>query len=74
MRYCSGFLIIIGGFQHVLVKLSNTEFRENPLNVTRVSYRVTQCFSHWVSWSPMFPQRRVRGSERRKCVMVDDFY
>jgi hypothetical protein len=44
MRYCSGFLIIIWRFQHVLVKLSNTKFRENPLNVTRVSYRVTPVF------------------------------
>jgi hypothetical protein len=26
-----------------------------------------------VPWNPKFPQTRVRGSERRQCVMADEF-
>jgi hypothetical protein len=29
---------------------------------------LVQCFSNW------FPRRGVRGSERRKCVMAEEFY
>jgi len=35
---------------------------------TPSSYDLMQCFSDWVS------RRDVRDSERRKCVMAEEFY
>ena len=38
-----------------------------------VYYCIAQCFSNWVPRNPGFPQMVVGGSERRKCVIAEEF-
>jgi hypothetical protein len=39
-----------------------------------LGHRLKQCFSNWISRNPRGPRRDVRGSERRKRIIAEEFY